>query len=98
MMTVSRYGVIAAAISVRLCGRADDTAVTVVLQAVTSTAAATAIAVRPHIPTVTRSRLRWLSGVLGHDAGPGPSSHNEITRSQYRKLRPDCRILVRGAK
>jgi hypothetical protein len=65
MMTVSRSGVIAAAISVLPCDPAD---VTVVLQAVTSATAATAIAVRPRILTVTRSRLRWLAGMLGHHA------------------------------
>jgi hypothetical protein len=71
MMTVARYGMMAAAISVPLCGPADRAAVTVVLQAVTSATAATAIAVRLHILTVTRSRLRGLAGVLGHHAVVG---------------------------
>jgi hypothetical protein len=80
MMTGSRSGVIAAAISDVLC---DPAGVTVVLQAVTSATAATAIAVRPRILTVTRSRLRWLAGVLGRYAGTRPSSHSGITRNQH---------------
>jgi len=55
-----------AAISVRLSGLADGAAVTVVLQAVTSATAATAIAVWLHILMVTRSRLQGLADVLGH--------------------------------
>jgi hypothetical protein len=66
MTIVARSGKMAAAISVRLCGLAGGAAVTAVLQAVTSATAATAIAVRLHILTVTRSRLRRLADVLGH--------------------------------
>src|ERR1700736_5268461 len=66
MMTVARYGTTAAAINVRLCGLADGAAVTVVLQAVASATAATAIAVRLQILTVTRSRVRGVAGVPGH--------------------------------
>ena len=71
MTIVARSGKMAAAISVRLCGLADGAAVTAVLQAVTSATAATAIAVRLHILTVTRSRLRGLADVLGHHAVVG---------------------------
>ena len=71
MMTVARYGLMAAAISVPLCGLADGTSVTIVLQAVTSATPATAIAVRLHILPVTRSRLRGLASVLGHHAVVG---------------------------
>src|SRR5580704_7246285 len=71
MTIVARYGKMAAATSVPLCGLADGAAVTAVLQAVTSATAATAIAVRLHILTVTRSRLRGLAGVLGHHAVVG---------------------------
>ena len=51
MMTMARCGMMAAAISVPLCGLADGAAVTVMLQAVSSATAATAIAVRLHILT-----------------------------------------------
>ncbi|MGO8888404.1 MAG: hypothetical protein ACLQB1_01635, partial [Streptosporangiaceae bacterium] len=71
MMTVARYGMVAATISVPLCGLADGAAATVVLQAVTSATAATAIAVRLHTLTVTRSRVRGLADVLGHHAVAG---------------------------
>src|SRR6202453_761038 len=94
MMTVSRAGLIAAAMSVRLWGLWVRAGVADVLQAVTSATAATAIAVLPDILTVTRSRLRWLADVLRRYAGPGPSSHTEITRSQHGKLRRDHPIAA----
>ena len=52
MMIVARYGTIAAATRVPLCGLADS-AVTIVLQAVTSVTATTAIAARLHVLTIT---------------------------------------------
>jgi hypothetical protein len=58
MTIVARYGKMAAATSVPLCGLADGAAVTAVLQAVTSATAATAIAVRLHILNRPPDRAR----------------------------------------
>src|SRR5271156_5448477 len=82
MMTVARYGIMAAAISVRPCGLADSAAVTIVLQAVTSATASTAIAVRLHILTVTRPCLRGLADVLGHHAVVGYVCQDAVRRRE----------------